>query len=104
MPLMDDGKVDKVPVTWEGLRSQAVDVIAMVIKKNHDYGDAWQALGVAGAAARFTDKVFRVERLGGGIEALVTNEKLEDTIRDLVGYGLLILLYLDHQKGEDLHV
>lgn len=73
-------------------------IIAKVIEKNHDYGDAWQALGKVGAAARFVDKMFRIEHLAGGQEALVLDEKFTDTVSDLVGYGLLIILY-EQVKG-----
>jgi IMP cyclohydrolase len=35
-----------------------------------------------------------MEHLANGAEALVTDEKLEDTARDAIGYSLLILDYL----------
>lgn len=89
-----------VKVSRERLRIEATDVINLVLAKNADYGDAWQALGTVGAAARFVDKLFRIERLVNGREALVMDEKLTDTVADMVGYGLLILLY-KHWKEID---
>jgi hypothetical protein len=89
------------PVTVDNvaLTDIADAIIAKVIEKNHDYGDAWQALGKVGAAARFVDKMFRIEHLAGGQEALVLDEKFSDTVSDLVGYGLLIILY-EQVKGQ----
>lgn len=87
-----------VPVTRADLYSVAEHVIKIVLDKNHDYGDAWQALGMVGAAARFVDKCFRIEKLAGGAEALVVDESIVKTVEDLVGYGLLILVY-DKYKG-----
>lgn len=94
----------QVDVTQTRLESVASRVIMNVLRKNHDYGNAWQALGVVGAAARFVDKMFRIERLANGQEALVVDEKLADTLADYVGYGLLILLYeqfkeIDNREG-----
>lgn len=82
-----------VTVKRDRLEMVAGAVISLMLRKNADYGDAWQALGQAGAAARFVDKLFRIERLANGQEALVVNEKLTDSVMDMVGYGLLILLY-----------
>lgn len=89
-----------VKVTEPRLSAVANQVIMNVLRKNADYGDAWQALGLVGAAARFVDKMFRIEHLSNGQEALVVDEKLEDTLADYVGYGLLILLY-ERFKGID---
>lgn len=82
-----------VTVKRDRLEMVAGAVISLVLRKNADYGDAWQALGQAGAAARFVDKLFRIERLASGQEALIVDEKLTDSVMDMVGYGLLILLY-----------
>lgn len=87
-----------VLIDRHGLEYEANEVIDKVLKKNRDYGDAWQALGKVGAAARFVDKLFRIEHLTNGQEALVVDEKLEDTVADMVGYGLLILMY-KREKG-----
>lgn len=87
-----------VPVTEVDLIMVAGDAIKVVLAKNHDYKDAWQALGAVGAAARFVDKFFRIENLAGGAEALVVDETIYKTIQDLVGYGLLLLIY-NHYKG-----
>lgn len=90
---LGNSPVRPMPVTRLDLSLVASDIIDDILKKNADYGDAWQALGEAGAAARFVDKFFRIEKLANGHEALVIDEKISDTIGDLIGYGLLILLY-----------
>lgn len=96
----DEGKL--VQVNKQALMEIAEQIVDTVIRKNHDYGDAWQALGSVGAAARFVDKMFRIERLANGQEALVVSEKLDETVSDLVGYGLLIILKGLHQKYEEM--
>lgn len=88
-----------IPVNRANLTELAYEIVERVLRKNHDYGDAWQALGKVGAAARFVDKMFRIEYLASGQEALVVDEKFVDSVRDMVGYGLLILLY-EMYKGE----
>lgn len=97
---LDKSRRRPVDVSPSRLAHVATDVINLLLAKNADYGDAWQALGAVGAGARFVDKVFRIERLANGQEALVVDEKLADTVKDMVGYGLLILLY-DRYNGVD---
>jgi len=92
------GSKELVKVTEERLSATASDVIDLVLKKNADYGDAWQRQGLAGALVRLTDKFFRLETLADGREALVVNEAIEDTLMDVVGYGLLGLLYVRQKE------
>ena len=69
----------------------AQDVVLLLLEKNADYGDAWQKHGVAGVLVRISDKSLRLKNLVGQ-EALVVDEKVEDTLMDIAGYALLGLL------------
>lgn len=91
-------RVPMVRVTHEALTSIAIQVIAMVLKKNKDYGDAWQRHGGAGWAMKLADKLCRIETLANDQEALVLNEDIEDSLRDAIGYSLLGLLWLRENK------
>jgi len=73
-------------------------IIGTVIKKNTDYGDAWQSCGPFTALVNLKHKLLRIENLGGGKESLVTSENVKDTLVDIIGYALLLLAY-DKQKG-----
>ena len=69
----------------------AQDVAMLVLEKNADYGDAWQKHGLAGVLVRISDKALRLQNLEGK-EALVVDEKVDDTLMDIAGYALLGLL------------
>lgn len=73
-------------------------IIDLVLKKNADYGDAWQRFDIFTPLVRINDKLLRVEKLSDGREALVPGEKIEDTLVDTVGYALLGLLKM-RSKG-----
>ena len=83
----------KVEVTRVGLLGIANEVIELIARKNHDYGDAWQAQGINGVLVRLADKLYRIDNLADR-EALVASETVEDTLKDAIGYALLGLLYL----------
>lgn len=84
-----------VGVTQQKLADIAAEVVLLVLKKNADYGDAWQNQGVPGLMARVSDKMCRVDRLIDGREVLIESESLRDTLIDGIGYCMLGLLYLE---------
>lgn len=99
MPLQDSN--NKVHVTKEELLKIAESIIDTIIKKNADYGDAWQRYGIFTPLIRLNDKLLRVQTLSDGRKALVAGETIKDTILDIVAYGLLALLRME---WEDLPV
>lgn len=74
------------------------EIIELVVRKNHDYGDAWQQFGIFTPLVRLNDKILRVEKLSNS-EALVAGENITDTLIDMVGYSLLALEYLRLNAG-----
>jgi len=90
----------KAQVSKEKLHVIANQVIALVMQKNADYGDAWQQQCVHGVLVRLADKLYRIDNLADGREALVPGEALQDTLIDAIGYAMLGLLYLKETKGE----
>lgn len=87
-----------VSVTRESLHEISEEIIDLLLKKNHDYGDAWQATGLAGIFVRLTDKSLRLQNLSNGAEALVVDERAEDTLDDIMGYCMLGKLYAKSQR------
>lgn len=69
-------------------------IIDVVVKKNSDYGDAWQRYGIFTPLIRINDKILRVKTLSDGRTALVAEENIKDTLIDIIGYCLLALEYI----------
>jgi hypothetical protein len=83
----------KFVVNKANLNDISKDVIEIVIKKNADYGDAWQRFGPFTPLIRLNDKLLRVETLSSGQRAMVVDEDLTQTIVDIIGYSFLLLGY-----------
>jgi hypothetical protein len=81
----------------------AEEISKLVVAKNHDYGDAWQKFGLYTPLTRINDKMLRVQTLSGGEQALVADEKIEDTLKDIIGYAALALLWLKENGNEEKH-
>lgn len=76
--------------------------IEHIIKKNYDYGDAWQENGPFTPLMRIKEKLIRVETLSDGRQALVLDEKVEDNIAEVFDYALLWLLWKTGQEPRQL--
>ena len=75
------------------IKEIAVEVAELVEKKNKDYGNSFdKTLAEYGDTAyflRIEDKLSRLKSLSKK-EALVADESVEDTLKDIIGYTLLL--------------
>jgi glutaredoxin 2 len=78
------------------------DLRALYDRKNKDYGDSFnRSLNKRGLVAyivRAEDKFERIDNLLRN-KALVNDEAIEDTIRDLANYSIMAVMWLEEQKG-----
>lgn len=92
---------NKVDVTKQALMDKFEAIADLIIKKNADYGDAWQRYGVFTPLIRINDKLLRIRTLADGRKAMVADEGMKDTITDIVAYGILCLLRLDWEGKQE---
>jgi hypothetical protein len=85
----------------EELRSICDKVIGMLLAKNQDYGGASFDLGLNGNMVHLWDKVKRYRTL---VESQINRKKkpnfesIEDTLQDIIGYALIGLTIIKHDK------
>lgn len=76
------------------IKEIAVEVAELVEKKNKDYGNSFdKTLAEYGDTAyflRIEDKLSRLKSLSKK-EASVADESVEDTLKDIIGYTLLMI-------------
>lgn len=86
----------------EGIHKECLDLGA---RKSHDYGQAGDAIamaGVPGVVVRMLDKQLRLLSLTKpGFEAQVTDEKIRDTLMDMVNYSTYAIALLDGTWGKE---
>lgn len=100
--------------TWVDLKVEADSMLQIMKNKNSDYSwdkeffgnftvveKLWITSAEEGFLVRMCDKVSRITNLlEEGREVKVLDEKVEDTLKDLVNYCVLLLLYIeDKNKG-----
>lgn len=86
----------------------AQECIDLYSKKNHDYGNSFDkgmnAIGPAYGVGRIYDKVNRLITLSKNTETAiaVTDESIEDTVKDLACYSIMTLCYIKRVRKESL--
>jgi hypothetical protein len=69
--------------------------LALFIKKNADYGDAFAKYGVIGVLMRIEDKIQRSLSITKNGVNLVNDEGIKDTLLDLHNYAAMALMLLE---------
>ena len=79
------------------LRDLTEEIILLLLRKNEDYGGASFDLGLNGNMVHLWDKIKRYRNL---IEnnKIPNYESIEDTLKDIVGYGFIGLYMIRHKK------
>jgi len=79
----------------EQMKNVQADALALFIKKNADYGDAFAKYGVIGVLMRIEDKIQRAMSITKNGVNLVNDEGIRDTLLDLHNYAAMALMLLD---------
>ena len=78
------------------IRQIALEIAQLVEKKNHDYDNSFDKTmdkyGDTAYFLRIEDKLNRLINLSKK-QAKVSDENVEDTLKDIIGYTLLMLKY-----------
>jgi hypothetical protein len=92
--------VAKKSVNLARLDELVNELIDLLVDKNAKYKDAWQDFGMFTPLMRIREKLIRVESLTDGRPVLVQDENVMAELMDIIGYGLLAMLWMEGQDGE----
>lgn len=70
----------------------------ILINKNKDYGEAYKEFGLIGLLARINEKIKRCLTITKTEIVYNNDEKLKDTLQDLINYSILTLIELEEKK------
>lgn len=84
----------------DSFKDKADELHDIYKRKNNDYGNSFEVsldkYGVIAAVVRLQDKVSRyVSLTTGGNKQLVADEKVEDTLLDLINYCVMTIMYYE---------
>ena len=71
----------------------------LMIKKNHDYGEAWRLMYVSSLTDMILMKLFRMRQLLEKDEASVTSEGVDANLYDIINYSVFALIRLKEKNN-----
>lgn len=102
--LLEDRDFKKYRISYEDfiagketrIEQIALEIAELVDRKNQDYDNSFENLfdeyGWSAFTIRLSDKLSRLKHLTQkGVDLQVKSESIDDTIRDIIGYSLLML-------------
>lgn len=107
-PISDDTPIIPTPTSDNVQRFRRIsqDLANLYARKNEDYGDSFgrsvEKYGLISALTRISDKFNRLESLilAHG-NAKVSDESLDDTLKDLAAYCIMTLVAREQQKEKE---
>ena len=70
----------------------AAKVKALLIRKNTDYGDAWQSMSLAAMTDQVIIRVYRIRKILENKGVLLSSEGIEAQLHDIINYSVFALI------------
>ena len=70
----------------------------LMMKKNHDYGEAWRDMRVSSLTDLILMKILRVKQIEDNKGATLISEGIDANFFDMLNYAVFALIHLNNQK------
>ncbi len=77
--------------------------MALMEKKNHDYGEAWREMRISSITDLIYQKVLRTKQIEDNGGQTLVSEGLDANYYDMLNYAVFALIRLGEQKSESTH-
>lgn len=71
------------------------ETLALMEKKNHDYGEAWKDMRVSSLTDLILTKILRVKQMEDNEGAALVSEGIDANYFDMLNYAIFALIHLD---------
>ncbi len=97
--LPKDADIDLSADTAKELYEQrAAEIEALMLKKNHDYGEAWRAMSQASFVDLILVKLLRIRQIIANDGAVKVSEGADANFADIVNYGIFALILMNEEE------
>ena len=72
---------------------------ALMIRKNHDYGEAWRDMRISSLTDMILQKLLRIKQIEDNEGRTLVSEGLDANYQDIINYALFALIRLEEQQG-----
>ena len=71
----------------------------LMLKKNHDYGEAWRDMRVSSLTDLILQKLLRVKQIEENKGKTLVSEGIDANYHDMVNYAIFALIHLKHERS-----
>lgn len=82
-------------VAMQHYNLQATLIYELMLKKNHDYGEAWRDMSVEGITDMILTKILRIRQILSNEGKTIASEGIEANYHDIVNYSIFALILMD---------
>lgn len=79
-------------------RDTAKEIKALMIRKNHDYGDAWRGMSIESITDMIIIKLSRIRKILKNNGELIVSENIDAQLFDTVNYAVFGLIKLKEER------
>lgn len=72
----------------------ALEATELMVKKNHDYGEAWRDMRVSSLTDLILQKIFRVKQIEDNDGATLISEGIDANYFDMLNYSVFALIHM----------
>lgn len=99
---LDLGITDQEDLTPEQATAlydkKAAEVRDLMVKKNHDYNEAWRGMRISSYTDLILMKIFRTKQIEDLDGATLASEGIAANYTDMVNYAVFALIKIPHEK------
>lgn len=71
------------------------EAIQLMLKKNHDYGEAWREMAVESLTDLILMKIYRIKQIEGNERKTLVSEGVDSNYFDMLNYAVFALIRMD---------
>lgn len=79
--------------------TETADIKALMLAKNHDYGEAWRDMRVSSFTDLILMKLLRIKQIEDNKGKTIISEGIDAGYKDIVNYAVFALIQLSEGKG-----
>lgn len=80
--------------------AHVAEIKALMMAKNHDYGEAWRDMRVSSFTDLILMKLLRIKQIEDNKGKTIISEGIDAGYHDIVNYSIFALIKLSEQKGK----
>jgi hypothetical protein len=84
---------------FEKYKAKIAEAKALMMDKNHDYGEVWRSLRISSLTDLILQKILRIKQIEENQGRTIVSEGLEANYQDMINYAVFALILIEQQQA-----